>query len=267
MSRPQKEGLDYFPVDCGFFGNAKIKSLRRAFGEIGIATYLNVLCKVYTNGYFLKIKSIDDIAYDIAEEIANTQLSKVACRVTRCILYMADIGLLDKRCLDVGVITSRAMQEQYITSLAKCKRKAIVKEYALMSYPFDEQKKVVNTEETLVNMEETPVNTELMPQRKGNESKVNESIERGTPTLEEISNYCKERKNNVDPKRFLDYFTASGWVDSKGNKVQNWKQKVIAWERTEFSKPDKPENSNNILTKDFNAEELNAAFDNLNKEL
>jgi hypothetical protein len=50
------------------------------------------------------------------------------------------------------------------------------------------------------------------------------------PTLEEIQAYCRERKNNVDAKRFFDYFAASNWVDSKGNKVRNWKQKVITWE-------------------------------------
>jgi hypothetical protein len=50
------------------------------------------------------------------------------------------------------------------------------------------------------------------------------------PTLEEIQEYCKKRNNNVDAKRFYDYFNASDWVDSKGNKVRNWKQKVITWE-------------------------------------
>lgn len=50
------------------------------------------------------------------------------------------------------------------------------------------------------------------------------------PTLEEVEKYCKERKNNVDAKKFFDYFTASDWVDSKGNPVRNWKQKIITWE-------------------------------------
>ena len=40
------------------------------------------------------------------------------------------------------------------------------------------------------------------------------------PTLEEIKSYCEQRKNNVDAKKFYDYFTASGWYDSKGNKVK-----------------------------------------------
>lgn len=50
------------------------------------------------------------------------------------------------------------------------------------------------------------------------------------PTIEEVEKYCKERKNNVDAKKFFDYFSASDWVDSKGNPVRNWKQKVITWE-------------------------------------
>jgi hypothetical protein len=50
------------------------------------------------------------------------------------------------------------------------------------------------------------------------------------PTLEEVKAYCLERKNNVDPQKFYDYFTASGWYDSKGKKVKSWKQKVITWE-------------------------------------
>ena len=51
------------------------------------------------------------------------------------------------------------------------------------------------------------------------------------PTLEEVQAYCLERNNNVDAQKFYDYYTASEWHDGKGNKVKNWKQKVITWER------------------------------------
>lgn len=51
------------------------------------------------------------------------------------------------------------------------------------------------------------------------------------PTLEEIEQYCKERNNKINAKMFYDYFNVSGWIDSKGNKVKNWKQKIITWEK------------------------------------
>ena len=39
-----------------------------------------------------------------------------------------------------------------------------------------------------------------------------------------------EFKDNEDiAKKFYDYFTAGEWVDSKGNKVINWKQKFLTW--------------------------------------
>ena len=68
------------------------------------------------------------------------------------------------------------------------------------------------------------------------------------PTLEEIKAYCIERKNAVDAQKFYDYFAASDWYDSKGNKVKSWKQKVITWENNSFNnKPtqQKPQGSGN----------------------
>ena len=50
------------------------------------------------------------------------------------------------------------------------------------------------------------------------------------PTLDEVKEYCLERHNNVDPKKFIDFYEVNNWTDSKGSKVKNWKQKVITWE-------------------------------------
>jgi hypothetical protein len=51
------------------------------------------------------------------------------------------------------------------------------------------------------------------------------------PTLEEIKQYIADNPElaNVEPLGFLKYFTDGDWVDSKGNKVRNWKQKFRTW--------------------------------------
>lgn len=72
------------------------------------------------------------------------------------------------------------------------------------------------------------INANITPNTKPNRKRKEKPFV--PPTLEEVEAYCMERKNNVDAKRFFDYFTASDWVDSKGNKVKNWKQKIITWE-------------------------------------
>ena len=56
------------------------------------------------------------------------------------------------------------------------------------------------------------------------------------PTLEEVKKYAWEHCKNVDPEHFYAYFTEPNdkgetWVDSKGNKVRNWKQKMLTWDK------------------------------------
>ena len=54
------------------------------------------------------------------------------------------------------------------------------------------------------------------------------------PTLKEIEDYIKEKQLNVDANKFFTYFEAGSWVDSKGNKVKNWKQKLITWDNHNY---------------------------------
>lgn len=51
------------------------------------------------------------------------------------------------------------------------------------------------------------------------------------PTLEEIQAYIQEKNLNVDAQYFYEYFDTGNWIDSKGNKVKNWKQKCLTWSR------------------------------------
>ena len=50
------------------------------------------------------------------------------------------------------------------------------------------------------------------------------------PAYEEVLEYAKSRGREDLARKFFDYFDAGEWIDSKGNKVRNWKQKFITWE-------------------------------------
>ncbi len=64
------------------------------------------------------------------------------------------------------------------------------------------------------------------------------------PTLEQIQDYIKEKKLNVDGEQFYNYFTSGDekWVDSKGNKVRNWKGKLLTW--NSYRQPKEKKTSN-----------------------
>ena len=52
------------------------------------------------------------------------------------------------------------------------------------------------------------------------------------PDVNEVRAYCQERKNNVDPERFVDFYTAKGWFVGK-NKMKDWRAAVRNWEKEE----------------------------------
>ena len=56
------------------------------------------------------------------------------------------------------------------------------------------------------------------------------------PTLEEVSSYCLERKNTVNPQKFIDHYTSNGWMVGR-NKMKDWKASVRTWEKSNFNQP------------------------------
>ena len=50
------------------------------------------------------------------------------------------------------------------------------------------------------------------------------------PSLEEVTAFCKERNNNVDPQAFTAFYESKGWKVGK-NPMKDWKAAVITWER------------------------------------
>ena len=63
------------------------------------------------------------------------------------------------------------------------------------------------------------------------------------PTLEEVKAYCEERKNHVDPERFIDYYASQKWKKANGRPVSDWRACVRTWEKGDEKKVNKPLNS------------------------
>lgn len=72
---------------------------------------------------------------------------------------------------------------------------------------------------------------------------INRKIDFIPPSLEDISLYIAEKNINVDAVQFFNFFDVANWIDSKGNKVKNWKQKLLTW--ANYNKPKNESNSYN----------------------
>lgn len=52
------------------------------------------------------------------------------------------------------------------------------------------------------------------------------------PTIDEVIFYCNERRNNVDPQKWFDFYSSKGWMIGK-NKMKDWKAGVRTWENNQ----------------------------------
>ena len=52
------------------------------------------------------------------------------------------------------------------------------------------------------------------------------------PTVEEVQAYVEEKGYSVDAERFVNFYSAKGWMIGK-NKMQNWKSAVATWQKGE----------------------------------
>ena len=69
------------------------------------------------------------------------------------------------------------------------------------------------------------------------------------PTLQEVIDYCIERKNNISPQKFINYYESNGWHVGK-NHMKDWKAAVRTWEQRdkEEAEQNKQKPKNQSLT-------------------
>jgi len=97
-------------------------------------------------------------------------------------------------------------------------------------------KRQANSKQTLKQTSSKPeANTQANHQAKrGSSSSSSTSVIKGgfdPPTVEQVRDYCQERKNDIDAQAFVDHYTANGWMRGK-NKIKDWRACVRTWEQT-----------------------------------
>lgn len=89
-----------------------------------------------------------------------------------------------------------------------------------------------------VKMTPPPCQNDTTPRVKMTPHNIEDNIENNIekrkcfipPSVDEVREYCNERKNGIDPEAFVAFYASKGW--KIGNtKMTNWKQAVITWEK------------------------------------
>jgi len=236
MARPQKKGLDYFPLDVMMDrADDDIEMLEAKYGTNGFATLIKLYMKIYQDdGYYIKWNEKPSLL--LAKRV-NVDINLINSIINDLIEW----GIFDKKLYgEYHILTSKRIQHTYIDAVKKRKSVEMVGSLVLVE--------IVNNNINLIN-------SDIYPQSKVKKSKVDKSKEDKEdkekpvikkfiiPTVKELEEYCKERKNNVNPNKFFDFYESKGWLVGK-NKMKNWKAAVRTWE-----------NNNNTSTNGNNKEE------------
>ena len=67
------------------------------------------------------------------------------------------------------------------------------------------------------------------------------------PSVEQIKEYCIERKNVVDAESFFNYYESKGWKVGK-SAMKDWKSAVRTWEKNNYSSKSKNKIQTNLDT-------------------
>ncbi|GED53512.1 DUF4373 domain-containing protein [Brevibacillus borstelensis] len=173
MARPQKEGLDYFPLDLDIDQDDKLVVPIAKFGMQGFGIIIKLMMEIYRNGYFYQWGEKEQ--YVFASRV-NVDINVIVEVVNECIKW----GFFSQKLYEEHhILTSKGFQKRYIEAAKRRKEIVLMNEYLLVDVEELSQKFKIPI--TVVNVTKTTVNENINPSKSDSgatetpQSKVKES--------------------------------------------------------------------------------------------
>jgi hypothetical protein len=183
MARPQKEGLDYFPLDVDMDQDDKIALIEARYGLVGFGVVIRLFMKIYKNSYFYEWTEKEQLLF--ARRV-NVDINVINEIINDCLKW----GIFDESIYEKHkVLTSRGIQRRYLKAADRRQRVQINSTYLLLD---DEE---VNAYKNLVivnnNHHSSNYNANINPQ---NKEKKKESKKENTVITSTDADNCPEPK-------------------------------------------------------------------------
>ena len=171
MPRPQKAGVEYFPLDVE--NDDKLDLIEAEFGLTGFAVIVKLYQRIYKLGYYCEWN--DEVALLFGKRLGTggKAVSEIVSAAIRRSLFDEEIYR------KYGVLTSRGIQKRYFEIVARRRNVEVEQRYLLVSRDLIPVNVNIMYAETPVNVNtmqtETPENAYRSTQSKVKESKVKKS--------------------------------------------------------------------------------------------
>ena len=166
MARPLKSGIDYFPLDCNFMKDIKVRKILRACGPGAIAVIVNLLCTIYQgDGYYMLWD--EDTGFLISDDVGVKESFVHEVVKTAVQVDFFNAGMFDTQ----GILTSAGIQRRYKEATARRNDNSLIADYNLLS---NELSGVIAYNNP-VNVDNNPINVDKSTQMIVDDSKVNKT--------------------------------------------------------------------------------------------
>lgn len=200
-----KKNSFYFTLDYLARSDHKIKKLLVNHGMLGYGVYWSIIEDLYNNANALPM-DCDVIAFDL----------RCNADIVKSIINDYDLFTIDGEYFSSKSVGRRLAEREEKSLIA---RNSANKRWS--------QKSITNKEDAIALHLQCDRNA--IKEKKGKEKKENIFIK---PTNDEVTLYCQERNNNVNPEYFFNYYEMRGWTVGKNNTpMKDWKAAVRTWEK------------------------------------
>lgn len=214
MARPNKTGLDYFPLDVDFHDDDKVALLTAEFNVMAEAIIIRLLCKIYKNGYYYAWGDDERLLFCrwAGGVFVPNQVEEVVKGCLRRSFF--DKGVFEA----FGILTSPGIQKRFMQASQERKSIDIIADYWLLDIPSDDRFNIIRS-----NNGVNPPNNGVNPPNKYiKKSKLNIS----SPNVEDIPPYNPPKGKGDDiPAEFVTL-----WDNFRG------KRKSLADDYKDFCK-------------------------------
>lgn len=124
--RSTKQGIDYFPMDVGFFTDVKIRKISRACGSQSTSILICLLCNIYKDeGYYILWD--EDLPFVIADTVGVSEGA-----VKEVLIKSLQVGFFDQELYEkYKILTSSGIQKRFLLATYQRKETTIIPEYLI----------------------------------------------------------------------------------------------------------------------------------------
>ncbi len=194
--RPTKQGIDYFPMDVGFFSDVKIRKISRACGSQSTSILICLLCNIYKdNGYYILWD--EDLPFVIADTVGGSEGAVKEVMVKALQVGFFDNSLYEK----FHILTSFGIQKRFLLATYQRKETEIIPEYLINNAinPINCTNNSINhvdKEQSKVKVKRKKNNTPSPPLKGGGKRKKKEVDGINSKARSIFENYFRETFSN-----------------------------------------------------------------------